>query len=114
MPGCHGSRTSARTLLPALGHGEDALRLNATVPLAVLRGHDDEVRAVAWSPDSRQLATRSRDRTIRIWDTDNGSELAVLRPRRLDPGCGVVTSRAATGQRVRRSDGPDLGHRRWH
>ena len=33
----HGSRTSARTLLPALGHGEDALRLNATVPFAVVR-----------------------------------------------------------------------------
>lgn len=34
---------------------------------------------MAWSPDGRWLATASRDRTARIWDADNGSELIVLR-----------------------------------
>jgi len=34
---------------------------------------------VAWSPDGRWLATASRDRTARIWDVGNGSELILLR-----------------------------------
>ncbi len=46
---------------------------------AVLRGHEAAVWAVAWSPDGRQLATASNDRTIRVWDTQAGSELAILR-----------------------------------
>jgi WD40 repeat protein len=30
--------------------------------LTVLRGHDDSIRGVAWSPDGRRLATASHDR----------------------------------------------------
>ncbi|MGI8815216.1 MAG: NACHT and WD repeat domain-containing protein, partial [Pseudonocardia sp.] len=52
--------------------------LVASLVRAVLRGHDDEIRGVAWSPVGRRLATASADRTARIWDTDNGSELVVL------------------------------------
>jgi WD40 repeat protein len=38
----------------------------------------DAVWCMAWAPDRRRLATGSRDRTVRIWDTDSGAELAVL------------------------------------
>ncbi len=45
---------------------------------AVLRGHDDWVFWVAWSPDGRRLATASSDQTARIWDAESGNEIAVL------------------------------------
>jgi hypothetical protein len=52
--------------------------LNTSHLRAVLNGHSDDVRGVAWSPDGRRLATSSNDRTVRIWGTDNENELAVL------------------------------------
>jgi WD40 repeat protein len=45
----------------------------------VLPGHTDAVRAVAWSPDRRHVATASRDGTIRIWHIDTSTVIHVLR-----------------------------------
>jgi hypothetical protein len=45
--------------------------LSAKDPAAnpvILRGHEDEVRAVGISPDNRWLVTGSRDHTARLWD----------------------------------------------
>jgi WD40 repeat protein len=62
----------------ALGRRALTAALVASHLRVVLRGHDDWVWAVAWSPDGRRLATASRDRTSRIWNAESGSEMAVL------------------------------------
>jgi len=47
----------------------------------VLKGHEDFVLCVAWSPNSRYVASGSkyRDKTIRVWDVESGKEVMVLR-----------------------------------
>ncbi len=53
----------------------DALR--AGVADVVLRGHTDEVLAVAVSPDGKRIASGSKDTTARIWNAD-GSGVAIV------------------------------------
>ena len=44
-----------------------------------LNGHSDTVNSVAFSPDGKMLASGSYDQTIRLWSTDTGATLKVLR-----------------------------------
>ena len=41
----------------------------------VLRGHNDRVMAVAFTPDSKQIYSGSGDGTLRLWDAKTGKEL---------------------------------------
>jgi WD40 repeat protein len=43
-----------------------------------LQGHRDFVHALAWSPDSRLVATGSLDGTIRVWEARSGKQIYVL------------------------------------
>jgi WD40 repeat protein len=50
----------------------------ATGKVNVLRGHQDQVTALAFTPDGRTLASASWDRTVRLWNLAAGVEVAVL------------------------------------
>src|SRR5436309_2204060 len=45
--------------------------------VATLKGHTEAVYAIAISPDGKQVATGSFDKTVRLWDTA-GKELKTL------------------------------------
>ena len=47
--------------------------------LAILRGHEDHVISVVFSPGGERIVSGSNDKTVRVWDARSGTELAVLR-----------------------------------
>jgi WD40 repeat protein len=48
-----------------------------------LQGHMYRATSVAWSPDSRRLASSSTDRTVKVWETGTGQEVLTLRHKDL-------------------------------
>lgn len=45
---------------------------------AVLSGHTDRIRSVAFAADKNTLASASDDSTLRLWDTESSNEITVL------------------------------------
>jgi WD40 repeat protein len=53
--------------------------LDAWEEIALLRGHEGDVKQMAFSPDGTRLVTGATDGTARIWDISSGAQLAVLK-----------------------------------
>ena len=47
--------------------------------LQTLKGHDDHVLSVAFSPDGQRIVSGSSDNTLKIWDASSGKELHTLK-----------------------------------
>ena len=45
---------------------------------ALLSGHNGDVMAIAYSPDSKMLASAGRDETVRLWNPKTGESLATF------------------------------------
>jgi WD40 repeat protein len=60
-----------------------------------LLGHEDYIRAAAFSPDGTRIVTASGDRTARLWDAVTGAEILTLKGHE-DGINGVAFSRSGT------------------
>jgi WD40 repeat protein len=66
-------RTTARATTGAVATAVgSAVRLRSAAGVRVLRGHQDLVNAVSFSPDGRLLVTAGRDHDVVVWDVATG------------------------------------------
>ena len=72
----HAAKIGANLLRQAGGQMPDPENIQAPPPPI---NNDNPILALAFSPDGTKLASGSEETAIRLWDTTNGSELAVLR-----------------------------------
>lgn len=61
------------------GHFSPQPGSNTIYPAVLTQEHTSDIRAVAFDPSGRLLATGSEDQTIRLWDTGKGECINVLR-----------------------------------
>lgn len=82
------------------GHSLAAGALNGSISLCWLRdrsrirswkAHEAPVRALGFTPDGKSLLSAGHDRTIRLWDSDWGTEQALLGSHN-DWICGMALS----------------------
>jgi len=75
--------TDARRLATADSDHDIYLWADATTGKVghILRGHIDEIRSLAFSPDGTKLASAGMDRVVHLWDVETGKLLAGPNPK---------------------------------
>ena len=54
-----------------------SLPLSLGTRLYIFRGHSQQIRGIAWSPDGKHIASASYDNTVRVWEVTEGGHVYV-------------------------------------
>jgi WD40 repeat protein/tetratricopeptide (TPR) repeat protein len=71
--------TAALSQAVYLQRNEKPENKSLALPVNTLKGHEGWVNSVGFSPDGKQLASGSEDKTIKIWDVTTGKVLNTLK-----------------------------------
>lgn len=55
--------------------------IKARLPLRQFQGHEGEIYALEFTPDSRVLASGSADKSVRLWNVETGSTTQTITPQ---------------------------------
>jgi WD40 repeat protein len=80
------------------------------VLVLVLKGHEDSVRSVAFSPDGTRIVSGSGDKTLRLWDVSSGQSIGA--PLQGHEGSVMSVAFSPDGTRIVSGSG-DKTQRLW-
>jgi WD40 repeat protein/serine/threonine protein kinase len=80
---------------------------------ASLKGHKLEAHCIAFSPDSKMLASGSRDNTIKVWNVESGIEVKTLTPGHVTSSSGIYSVAFSPDSRTLASASADAPLTLW-